>query len=50
VRGAAGNSRPYRDRLYDGVAHAPAWEERDRFNADLEIFASQLASVQSRPR
>jgi pimeloyl-ACP methyl ester carboxylesterase len=42
---------PHADlRLYDGVAHAPAWEERERFNADLETFASRLAGVQSRRR
>jgi non-heme chloroperoxidase len=42
---------PHADlRLYDGVAHAPAWEERERFNADLETFASRSAGVQSRRR
>jgi non-heme chloroperoxidase len=28
--------------VYDGIAHAPAWEERERFNRDLARFVQTL--------
>jgi non-heme chloroperoxidase len=30
--------------VYEGIAHAPAWEERERFNHALARFAQGLRS------